>query len=78
MTDFTNYQKHAAFNLATGEIILTARRCGLNRLIRHNEAWDRAHGYYVKSEWVFAHGDNAYEKICEKARNLLAKRGGAR
>ena len=78
MTNFTNYQTHGAFNLATGEIILSTRRCGLNRLIRHNEMWDKAHGYYTKSEWVFAHGDHAYEKLCAKAQTLLAKRGGAR
>lgn len=73
-----NYQRHGAFNLATGEIILSARRCALRHLIRHNEAWDKAHGYYVKSEWVFAHGDHCYEKLNAKAQRLLAKRGGAR
>ena len=71
-------QLHAAFNLTTGEVILTARACALRHRIKRNEAWDIAHGYYAKSEWVFAHGDKAYEKLCDKSAKLLAQRGGAR
>lgn len=71
-------QLHAAFNLTTGEVILTARASALHRRIKHNEAWDIAHGYYAKSEWVFAHGDKAYEKLCDKSARLVAQRGGAR
>jgi hypothetical protein len=71
-------QLHAAFNLTTGEVILTTRACALRHRIKHNEAWDRANGYYAKSEWVFVHGDKAYEKLCDKSAKLLAQRGGAR
>lgn len=73
-------QNHAACNLTTGEVILCSSVNALKRRIRHNEAWDRAHGYYAKSEWVFAHGGNnrAYERLSAKVNNLLAKEGGAR
>ena len=73
-------QNHAACNLATGEIILCSSVNALKCRIRHNEDWDRAHGYYTKSEWVFAHGGNnsAYDKLREKVTSLLAKKGGAR
>lgn len=73
-----NRHTHAAFNLATGEVIMTNRACALRHRICHNEAWDKAHGYYLNSEWVFAHGDHCYEELCAKVQTLLAKRGGAR
>lgn len=68
---------HIAYNLATGEVLMSTRSNALRRRIARNEAWDIANGYYAKSEWVFAHGDNCEDKARAKVQSLLAKRGGA-
>ena len=62
-------QLHVACNLATGEVICTARACALRRRIAHNEAWDKAHGYYMGSRWIFAHGEHAFKNLRAKVMN---------
>jgi hypothetical protein len=69
---------HIAYNLATGEVLMSTRSNSLRRRIARNKAWDRANGYYAKSEWVFAHGEDCESKARVKVQSLLAKRGGAR
>ena len=57
---------HAALNLVTGEVLTSTRSNTLKRRIKHNTAWDVAHGYGY-SEWVFAHGDDWQNILAEKA-----------
>jgi len=60
--------KHAAYNKTTGEIICCSTVNALKRQIKRSVRWDRAHGYFYKSEWIFAHdGSDAYEKLKDKA-----------
>ena len=58
-------QRHWAYNLATGEVIGCSSANALRRRIRHNQAWDIAHGYYSASQWRFHHG--TYEALCAKS-----------
>ena len=58
-------QRHWAYNLATGEVIGCSTVNALKRRIKHNTAWDRAHGYITKSAWRFHHG--TYEGLRAKS-----------
>lgn len=60
-----NECRHWAYNATTGEVIGSTSVNALKRHIRHNERWDIAHGYYVKSAWRFYHG--AYEGLLYKS-----------
>ena len=62
-------QRHWACNLTTGEVIGCSSVNALKRRIRHNEAWDIAHGYFAKSEWRFYHGsyEGLRHKTCGRA-----------
>lgn len=58
--------KHIAYNLNTGEVIITndlfiALLCRTHNISR----FDKKH-YGVKAKWVYAHGRNADEKIKQK------------
>ena len=57
-------QRHWAYNLATGEVIGCSTANALRRRLRHNQAWDIAHGYYAPSQWRFHHG--SYEELYRK------------
>lgn len=74
MTTNTNYQIHAAYNLATGELFMTTRSCDLCNRIRRDKAWKNAQGLSTPSEWVFAHGDNACERLAKKVARILTER----
>ena len=65
-------KKHIAFNLRTGEVLMTSRSNHLKRGVARINAWDIANGY-GKGKWVFAHGQNAQDRIIAKA-----QRGGVR
>lgn len=56
---------HAAFNLATGEVIATNRANHLKRRVARNTAWNVAHGYGA-GRWIFAHGANCLDKLRAK------------
>lgn len=49
-----NY-KHIAYNLTTGEVIMTTTGNCLKRKVKKNNAWAIRYGYPV-GEWRFAHG----------------------
>lgn len=57
--------KHTAYNLTTGEIIQTNHANHLKRCVAHVNRHDRAHGY-TGNRWIFAHGLNSLQKVCEK------------
>lgn len=59
---------HSAMNLITGEIRTTNSGNHLKRCIKRADAWDRAHGFYLPSKWVFAHGKDWQEVLGEKYR----------
>ena len=46
--------KHIAYNLTTGEVIMTTTSNTLKRKVKENNAWARYCGYPV-GEWRFAH-----------------------
>lgn len=56
---------HIAYNLITGEVLMTTRGNHLKRWVARNQAWDIAHGY-DKGKWVFAHGADCQERIAKK------------
>lgn len=64
--------EHAAYNLITGEIVAGNTTNHLKRIVAYNSFINR---YYYNSpnKWVFAHGKNAIEKVCEKA-NIYYKK----
>ena len=47
--------KHIAYNLTTGEVIMTTTGNALKRRVKDNNAWAIRYGYPV-GEWRFAHG----------------------
>lgn len=58
--------KHIAYNLNTGEVLITndlfiALLCRTHNISR----FDKKH-YDVKAKWIYAHGRNADEKIKQK------------
>ena len=59
-------QLHVACNLTTGEVICTSRACTLRRHIAHHEAWNKAHGYYMGSRWIFVHGEHVFDDLLVK------------
>ena len=59
--------KHVAYNKTTGEVIGCSTVNALKRRLKRNAIWDRAHGYFHKSEWRFVHGSDAFEQLREKA-----------
>lgn len=59
--------KHVAYNKTTGEVIGCSTVNALKRRIKRNERWDRTHGYFIKSAWVFTHGSDAFEQLKNKA-----------
>lgn len=63
---------HAAYNLATGEVLCSTRAFGLRRMVKRANRWDLGN---CRPEWVFAHGCNAYAKVADKAVALLKRRG---
>lgn len=60
-----NEPKHIAYNIITGEVLMTARGNRLKRWIARNQAWDIAHGY-GKGKWRFAHGSDCEQKMAKK------------
>lgn len=63
---------HAAYNLATGEVLCSTRAFGLRRMVKRANRWDLGN---CRPEWIFAHGRNAYAKVADKAVALLKRRG---
>lgn len=64
--------KHIAYNTLTGEVMMTNRANHLKRWVARTERWNIAHGYGT-GKWVFAHGNNAIDRITAKV-----QRGGDR
>lgn len=61
---------HLAYNVNTGEVIITSHANTLKRRVAHHTAHDRrwlpAHGYtYVPAKWVFVHGGSHNECIAK-------------
>lgn len=56
---------HAAYNIATGEVLTSNHMRHLNRRVKRIERWNRAHGYGA-GRWVFAHGAGWAEKLAHK------------
>ena len=69
MTNYTN-NRHAAYNVTTGEILTSSTGNALKRHIASNEKWNCQHGY-GRGKWVFGHGLDAIKKACDKAIRLL-------
>lgn len=61
-----NEFNHAAYNLATGEIITCERANYLKKCVAYRQKTDREY-FGVNGRWVWAHGANAVEKVCAKA-----------
>ena len=60
--------RHVAYNLRTGEVIMTNNGNHLKRVVARNEAWDRRNGYGC-GKWVFSHkGQKDLEKRLLTAR----------
>ena len=57
--------QHAAYNLITGEVLVTSRSNHLKRWVARTNRWDIAHGYGA-GRWVFAHGANWRDKLASK------------
>lgn len=56
---------HIAYNLITGEVIMTTRGNHLKRLVARDERWNIANGY-GKGKWGFAHGSDCEQKMAKK------------
>lgn len=57
--------KHAAYNLVTGEVMMTSRANHLKRWVARTERWNIANGY-GKGKWRFVHGSDFEQKIAKK------------
>jgi hypothetical protein len=58
---------HIAYNLKTGEVIMTTRGNHLKRLVARTQRWDVTNGY-GKGKWGFAHGSDCEQKMAKKLR----------
>ena len=58
-------RNHIAYNLLTGEVLMSTRSNHLKRWVARTSAWDIANGY-GKGKWVFAHGQDAESRIAAK------------
>lgn len=58
--------KHAAYNLITGEIVAGDTANHLKKVVAYN-SFINSYYYNSSNKWVFAHGKNAVERVCEKA-----------
>jgi hypothetical protein len=56
---------HIAYNLITGEVIMTTRGNHLKRLVARNERWNVANGYGT-GNWRFIHGADCEQKMAKK------------
>ena len=57
--------KHIACNLVTLEVVTCERACDLRRRVAQITRWNVAHGYR-EHRWVFAHGSEGMDKLCER------------
>jgi hypothetical protein len=56
---------HIAYNLNTGEVIMTQRGNQLKRLVARNERWNIINGYGT-GNWRFVHGADCEQKMAKK------------
>ena len=64
MNYFDNCRAHAAYNLDTREVMLYGYKRGLRNATK-----------YRSGRWVFAHGENALQRVCDKALGILKTEG---
>ena len=64
---------HAAYNLATGEVLASTRAFGLRRSVKRANRWNLGN---CRPEWIFAHGRDALDKVSVKATALLGQKAG--
>ena len=60
-----NEPKHIAYNIITGDVIMTACGNHLKRYIARTDRWNIATGY-DKGKWRFVHGTNCEQKMAKK------------
>ena len=60
--------KHCAYNVTSGEIIETNNGNYLKRIVKQRQKNDIKTYNFYSSKWIFANGENAFEKVCEKAK----------
>ena len=60
-----NKPMHIAYNLITGEVIMTSRVNNLKRWVARDERWNIANGY-GKGKWRFVHGADCEQKMAKK------------
>ena len=56
---------HAAYNIATGEVLTSNHANHLRRRVKKIERWNIEHGY-GHGKWVFAHGKDWADKLARK------------
>lgn len=66
--------KHFAYNLATAEVLGSARANTLKRSVEWRQHYAHKHGE-PKGVWIFAHGSRANEKLRNKLLRMEVIKG---